>query len=183
MIIIALAVIFVVFLIVYRIVLNFKQKKDAERQRGTSTQILSHGLSRNHTAPSSSAVQATQQARISEIIEPRISPHPLPQSAPPVAPNTREVHLQSGRGLQQLTEEERRQMADELIRLLPTFLSGPSLAADHCPVCLEPCARSPITMGTCMHPVHTACLTSWIVKSTLVTCPLCRTSLLATTSL
>lgn len=132
--------------------------------------------------PSSTSVQATQPSIVSQTNEQHISSHALPQSAQPVALAPLEVLQQVDQGPQLQDDEKRQQMAAKLISLLPTFVPGPSLAAVHCPVCLDPGAVSPIMMGTYMHPVHVPCLTSWFFKSTFDTYPPCRTDLLAIAS-
>lgn len=87
-----------------------------------------------------------------------------------------------GDGSSEQFKEQRPQRVDRLMELLPILVPSSSVAENQCPVCLDPFVRSPVTMGTCMHPVHKACLSTWLETSAQDTCPLCLTRLLSHTS-
>lgn len=75
-------------------------------------------------------------------------------------------------------QQERNRRVNEIIDILPLFEAGPEIAMDRCPICLEPLGSFPVAMGSCMHAVHVACITSSLAHSTDDQCPLCRAQLI-----
>jgi Ring finger domain len=57
---------------------------------------------------------------------------------------------------------------------IASFEVHESKANDPCPICLGPLSEEKVSIGPCLHTMHTSCLQSWLAKDT--TCPVCRAS-------
>lgn len=173
---------------------NMTTPHDACTSNHTPYQNLMYNNSQNYNQnrnQNESVTRITNRAATAQIApqhiiglsgQQRTAPIHLPSSMTPAARSSPVTSWQLTRNSQQQNEENRREKVDKLMELLPTFVPGPSIADDHCPVCLDPCGLSLVTMGTCMHSIHTLCLSSWLVKSEHNTCPLCRADLCTFTS-
>ena len=111
-----------------------------------------------------------QEDVVLEIDQPvtSLTPHQLQSQPQPHVP----LRLQTN-SLTQSTLEEPLSSSLNLDEL-PSFALTGKHGEEICPVCYDQLREKMVSVGQCLHFVHTACLKQWLSRDKAQSCPVCR---------